>query len=152
MKKLLFVCAVLILSGISCKKICACSPAYASLFLIVKNDIGKDVFNPSTSGYYAKDRLSFYAEDVNGKIYAIRYDINPPIPSKLSDYQIRVADIPAIVSSSNKIYLKFGSLKAHELTLTLSKDLRKIDQLLINGKNIPADKRSGLSSLFYFSL
>ncbi len=120
--------------------------------MIVKNGNGQDAFNPSTNGYYTKDQLSFYAEDVNGQTHAIRYGINPPIPSILSDYQIHVTDIPAIVSSSRKIYLKIGGLKTYELALTLSKDLRKIDQLLIDGKNIPADKRSALSSLFYFSL
>jgi hypothetical protein len=152
-RKLIFVCVVLVLSGVSCKKICACSPAQADLFLVVRNAVNKDLFNPSTLGHLTKDDVSLYTEGLNGQVNPVRFDLNPPMSDRVTDYQIRVSTIEAVLYKSPIVYLKLGSQNApYTLDITISKDGRKIDRLLIDGKNIPANKKPDLSSLFYYSI
>lgn len=152
MKKLLIVCAILILSSVSCKKICACDPAQAYLFLAVRNAANQDMFNPSTPGYYTKDDILLYTEGLNGQINPVAFYLNPPIAERLGDYQIRVSSIRTVVHHGPEVYLKLGNKNPYILNITISKDGRKIDRFLIDGKNIPAHKKPDLSSLFYFLL
>jgi len=152
MRKLLFVCILLLLSGVSCKRICACSPSQAYLFLAIRNASNQDVFNPSTNGHYTKDDILLYTEGLNGQINPVRFYLNPPMAERLSDYQIRVETIAAVVNSSPVVYLKLKNQNLYTLNITISKDGRKIERFLIDGKAIPAHRKPDLSSLFYFSI
>lgn len=152
MRRLVIVCTVLILSGVSCKKICACSPSQADLFLVVRNAANQDIFNPSTLGHLTKDDVSLYTEGLNGQANPVRFDLNLPMSSRVSDYQIRVSTIEAVLYKSPIVYLKLGNQNPLIFNITVSKDGRKIDRLLIDGTSIPANKKPDLSSLFYYSI
>ncbi len=152
MKKLLIICTILMLSGVSCKKICACSPVQASLFLVVKNAAGQDIFNPSTPGYYTKDQVSLTAEGPAGTgQYPITFSLKPT-NERLGNYHILVNTIAAAVHFSPIVYLKIGNQTPYALQITIAKDGRRIDRLLIDGKNIPYNKKPDFFSLFYFSM
>lgn len=148
MRKLLIVFATLILSGISCKKICGCSPVQAALFLVIKDGAGKDLLDPSTPNYYSKDQVSLIGENKNGQ-YPITFKLNPA-NERLGNYHLYVNTIAAAVSFSPIVYLKLGN-QNHTLHLTISKDGRKIERLLIDDKNISSNKKPEFYSLFYFT-
>ncbi len=150
MKKLLIVCSVLLLSGISCKDICACSPVQASLFLVIKDVAGQDIFNPGTPGYYAKDQVSLIAEGPTGQ-FPLKFDLRPS-DGRLGNYHVLVRTIEAAVNFSPVIQLKLGNQNQYTLQITISKDGRRIERLLIDGENIPSHKKPEFYSLFYFSL
>ncbi len=149
MRKLLIVFFTIILSGISCKKICACDPVQASLYLVIKDNFGKDLFDPTTPGYYTKDQVWMMAETQFGR-HPITFSINP-INKRLGNYYLFVNTVASIVSFSPILYLKLGN-QEHTLHVTISKDGRKIERLLIDDKNIPSTKKPEFYSLFYYTL
>jgi hypothetical protein len=151
MKKFVIVCTIIILSGLSCKKICACDPAQAALFLVIKNAAGQDIFDPSTPNSFTKDQVSLIAETPTGKSPLPFYIRRPEEWLGLNNYFIYVSSIAAAVSFSPEIHLKLGNQNQYTLNITITKDGRRIEQLLIDGKNIPASKKPDLLSLFYFS-
>ena len=149
MKKFFIICAIVILSGLSCKKICACDPAQAALFLVVKNAAGQDMLDPATPNYFSKDQVSLIAEGPTGKSPLSFLVRRPEEWLGLNNYFIYVSPIAAAVHFSPDLYLKLGNQNEYILHITITKDGRNIAQLLIDGKNIPASKKP---DLFYFSL
>ena len=147
MKKLFIVCTIVILSGLSCKKICACDPAQAALFLVIKNTAGQDMLNPATPNYFTKDQVSLIAESPTGKSPLPFHLRRPEEWLGLNNYFIYVSPIGAAVGFSPEIYLKLGNQNQYTLHITITKDGRRIAQLLIDGKNIPVSKKP---DLFYF--
>lgn len=153
MKKIITLLALFLFSGVfSCKKICACDPAQAYLFLVLKNTANEDILNPLTPGYFSRSRISMYTQGTSGQILPVNFDVNPPIHKRVNAYQLRVSNIPAQVLFSPVMYVKIGDYAPMELKIKVSNDLRRIDELLIDGKYVAPDKKSGLLSLFYFNL
>lgn len=155
MKKLIIICVILTLSGLSCKKICACSPSFSELFIVIRNSAG-DLLNPVTPGHYAKSQIEFYRELASGDTVRLKFDIAAPRPKgnspALNYYQFHVGEeAVSFANGQEKIYLKLGSGQPKLIKLKLKdNNVRYFSELTIGNKTIPADKYY-LRTLFYYT-
>lgn len=163
MKKFLFVCAVLFIGSVGCKKmnidgngLCACSPiSQPELTLVIKNAAGDDLLNDKTSGAYTKEKIELYTKDEAGKVIPISFSIRQPFnygDEKFNFYQLN-SGIGFIQKKSSTVYLKLGDSKVYELNIELNEGSYLLNKLLIDQKEAQKDLGTVLKykSIFYFT-
>jgi len=152
MKKFLFVCLIIFVAGVGCKKtnidgggLCGCSPIQQpELMLVIKNTAGADLLSDKTTGAYIKNDIQLFKRDANGNPVQLNFYIRPPFSygnEKFAYYTLYSAGINAIKQSGESIYLKLGNEPAYELKLQFNATEPKINKLLIN--NSEAEKGTG---------
>lgn len=154
MKKLIYLLLIISIGNFSCGPICACSPAMAELYLVIRSKDG-DLLNPKTNGYFKQDQIKLTLKRANGQESPVAFKLNPPISYgkiKLSYYQLLVTDAPALVYQDFELYLTLPNRQAVPLKLRQSKDARKIEEIAIDGVTIPSEKKFPINSLFYYTL
>lgn len=155
MKKLFYLLCIVTIGNISCGPICACSPVMAELYLVVRSSAG-DLLNPKTNGYFPKDQIKFTLKGKNGTVeHLVNFSLNPPIEYgdiKLSYYQLRINDAPALVSQDLELYLTLPNKSPVLLKLSVRKDARKLETLTIDGVSIKPEDKFPMNTLFYYTL
>jgi len=152
MKKFLFVCLVIFIAGVGCKKtnidgggLCGCSPIQTpELMLVIKNGTGTDLLNDKNVGAYTKNDIQLYKKDASGNPVQFSFSIRPPFSygnEKFDFNTLYTQGVSAIKQSGESIYLKLGSEPAYELKVQFNATQPKIDKLLIN--NTEAQKGNG---------
>lgn len=165
MKKFLFICAILFIANVGCKKmnidgggLCGCSPTTGPTFqLVIRNSFGEDLLNSKTSGAYSIDKIELYRKDVTGKVVPVNFSIRPPFSygnESFSANSLYSADINYLFQASDKsIFLKLGGSKLYELTLQLNQQSAKVEKLLIDQKE--SEKAKGTienyATIFYLT-
>jgi hypothetical protein len=146
MKKFLFICVILFIANVGCKKmnidgggLCGCSPTAGPTFqLVIKNSLGEDLLNSKTSGAYSIDKIELYRKDGNGKVIPLNFSIRPPFSygnEKFSANSLYSSDIAYLYQASDKsIFLKLGGSKLYELILHLNQQSGKVEKLFIDQK------------------
>lgn len=154
MKKLFYLLLIISIGNFSCAPICACDPAMAELYLVIRSNAG-DLLNPKTNGSFAKDQIKLTLKRVNGQESPVAFKLNPPInygEIKLSYYQLLVANAPALIYQDFELYLTLPNRSPVLLKLRQSKDARKIEEIVIDGVTIASEKKFPINSLFYYTL
>lgn len=153
MKKFLFVCAILFIANLGCKKtnidgggLCACSPARApELNLVVKSKTGGDLLDEKIAGAYSKDKIKLYQKSADGKETPVNFSIRPPFSydNEKFNFNMIFVSLNFLRNSTNtKFYLKLGDDKLYELSLSLNDGKYDLSKLLIDNKEIEKDKGS----------
>jgi len=152
MKKVLFVCLILFIAGIACKKediggggLCACSPITGpQLDLVIKNTAGDDLLDPKIAGAYSKDKIQLYRKYANGKVVPVDFTIRPTFlyNTEKFNYQTLHAEAYSALQASadNIMYLNLGGDKIYELKLILTQQKYNLDRLLIDNQDAEKDK------------
>ncbi|MFC3562188.1 hypothetical protein [Pedobacter jamesrossensis] len=132
MKKFIAAFLLIFIVNLGCKKmdiggggLCACSlMPQTQLSLIIKNNIGADLLNPVTTGYFDKNKIQLYYKDANNVIKQINFDISKPFTYsndlKINYYQLNSSEIVIQSKSIENFYLKLGDGKVYELNLKTS--------------------------------
>ncbi|WP_442588255.1 hypothetical protein ACSBL2_19635 [Pedobacter sp. AW31-3R] len=166
MKKFIFICAILFIAGVGCKKmnidggaLCGCSPISngPDFKLVIKNEAGEDLLNEKTTGAYTKDKITFFRKDESGKKVPINFAIRPSFSygdEKFDDYQLYTNDVFHFLKKDNKVaYLKLGDGKEYELSLELEEGKYTVSKLFID--QIEAEKATGnitnYAQIFYLT-
>ncbi|MGY3212979.1 hypothetical protein [Mucilaginibacter sp. HD30] len=164
MKKFLFVCFVIFVAGVGCKKtnigggrLCGCSPIQQpELMLVIKNAAGVDLLSDKNIGYYAKNNIQVFKKDANGNAVQLDFYIRPTFSYGNENFRFNtlfVNGLSTIRQSGESIFLKLGSDPAYELKLQFNGTQPKIDKLLIN--NNEAEKDNGTvaqyANIFYLT-
>jgi len=163
MKKFLFVCAVLFIGSVGCKKmnidgngLCACSPiTQPELTLVIKNAAGDDLLNDKTTGAFTKEKVELYTKDGAGKVIPVTFSIRPPFSygdEKFNFYQLNFG-LGFMQNKNSILYLKLGEGKVFELTFELNEGSYALSKLLIDQKEAQKDLGTVLKykSIFYFT-
>ncbi len=152
MKKIFIVLTFVLFAGVSCIKVCGCSPVPLVLYLVIRNQDG-DLLNASTKGYFAKDKIQLYNELQGGMKHNFAITIKPPIATgnfAVNYYQILIYDV--VLFSSSKLYLKLGDRPAVQLQAISGKKGRELAELIIDGASILPEKKNSLKTLFFYNL
>ncbi|ETZ21826.1 hypothetical protein [Pedobacter sp. V48] len=151
MKKFLFVCAILFIANLGCKKnnlggggLCACSPERGpELNLVVKSSTGTDLLDEKITGAYSKDKIKVFQKTADGKETPVVFAVRPPFSygdEKFNFNTIYVSLNFLRTSTNDKFYLKLGDDKIYELSLSLNESKYDLSKLLIDNKEIEKDK------------
>lgn len=155
MKKLFYILCIVAIGNFSCGRICACSPAFAELYLAIRSVDG-DLLNPNTKGYFPKDQIKLTLKRKNDLVEnPVFFTINPPIAYGkiiLSYYQIRVDNAFALIYKDYDLYLTLPNKNPVLLKLSMSKDSRKLEMLTVDGVDIKPEDRFPINTLFYYTL
>lgn len=155
MKRLIYLFSILLIGNFSCAPICACSPAMAELYLVIRSNAG-DLLNPKTNGYFPQDQIKLTLKKKNDVLSnPVNVTINPPInygDIKLSYYQLRVSNAYALVYHDYELYLTLPNRLPVLLKLNIRNDARKLELLTIDGVDIKPEDKFPLNTLFYYTL
>jgi len=163
MKKILFVCMILFIASVACKKedvggggLCACSPMQVpSLNLVIKNSAGADLLSDKTTGYYDKNKIQLTRKDAAGKTIAIDFNIRPPFSYGNEKFNYNYLYIPVsfLQAADNLIYLKLGDGKTYELNIALNEGKYNLNTLMIDNKEAVKDNGNvaKYTTIFYLT-
>lgn len=157
MKKFLFVCAIIFIANLGCKKnniggggLCACSPIVEpELHLVVKNKAGNDLLSDKIAGAYSKEDIKVFQKTPDGKETPVNFTVRPPFSygdEKFNFSSLMVGLNFLRNSAGSKILLKLGDSKSYELSFALNEGMYDINKLLIDNKE--AEKDNGKVSTF----
>lgn len=152
MKKFLFICAILFIANLGCKKnniggegICACSPvSEPELRLVVKSSTGTDLLNEKITGAYSKDEIKVFQKSADGKETLVNFSIRPPFSygEEKFNFNSLLVGLNFLKNTTNsKILLKLGDSKLYELSFALNEGKYDITKLMIDNKE--AEKGEG---------
>jgi hypothetical protein len=150
MKKFLFVCAILFIANLGCKKnniggggLCACSPiTEPELKLVIKSSTGADLLNDKIAGAYSKDEIKVFQKSADGTETPVNFSIRPPFSygeEKFNFNSLFVGLNFLRNSKDTKILLKLGDSKPYELSFALNEGMYDINKLLIDDKEAESD-------------
>lgn len=150
MKKFLFVCAILFIANLGCKKnniggggLCACSPiTEPELKLVIKSSTGTDLLNDKIAGAYSKDEIKVFQKLADGTETPVNFSIRPPFSygeEKFNFNSLFVGLNFLRNSKDTKILLKLGDSKPYELSFALNEGMYDINKLLIDDKEAESD-------------
>lgn len=137
-------------TNLGCKKItdsgglCACSPiSSAYLSLVIKGAAEEDLLSNKTPGAFANNQIQLYYKESNGAIKQISFILRQPFSygnDQFKYFQLFSQEIAALPNgASTTFYLKLGDHAPYELKLQYNTYKNRIDKLLINDKEAPAD-------------
>ena len=163
MKKILFVCMILFIASVACKKedvggggLCACSPIQVpTINLVIKNSSGGDLLSDKTNGYYDKNKIQLTRKDATGKTITVDFNIRTPFSYGNEKFDYHYLSIPVgfLQTTDNLIYLKLGDSKTYELKIALNQGKYDLNTLLIDNKE--AVKENGnvakYTTIFYLT-
>ncbi len=160
MKKFLIILVGIIVVNLSCSKdkLCGCSPNYnPTLNLVVKNTIGDDLLSPTSSGYFSMAQIQLYYLGANGNQVPVRFSIRPKFSYGNNQFLYQTIFSEEIAGLAKGIdqsfFLKLGSNAPIELNLQVNNTTRRLDKLLINKLNSPADNAlTSYVDIFYLVL
>lgn len=152
MKKFLFICAILFIANLGCKKnniggegICACSPiSEPELRLAIKSSTGTDLLDEKITGTYSKDEIKVFQKSADGKETPVSFSIRPPFSygEEKFNFNSLLVGLNFLKNSTNsKILLKLGDSKLYELSFALNEGKYDITKLMIDNKE--AEKGEG---------
>lgn len=150
MKKFLFVCAILFIANLGCKKnniggggLCACSPiTEPELKLVIKSSTGTDLLNDKIAGAYSKDEIKVFQKLTDGTETPVNFSIRPPFSYGEEKFNFNSLFIGLNFlrnSKDTKILLKLGDSKPYELSFALNEGMYDINKLLIDDKEAESD-------------
>jgi hypothetical protein len=150
MKKILFVCMVIFIASVACKKedvggggLCACTVLAApSLNLVIKNSAGSDLLSDKTTGYYEKSKIQITRKDASGKVSVVDFNIRAPFSYGNEKFNYNYLNIPIsfLQAADNTVYLKLGDGKTYELKITLNEQKYGLEKVLIDNKEVEKDQ------------
>lgn len=164
MKKFLFVCVIMFIVNMGCKKTdfdgsapCGCSVLQGPFLLVsIKNTAGADMLDANNAGAYIKEKIQVYRKDAAGKEIPANFTVRPPAnygDNKVTSYQLNIAGFnftpqPAI----NVLYLKLGEGKPYELKVEFDSTSRQITKLFIEQKEVERNAGTEDLALYTFIL
>ncbi|CAM3672658.1 hypothetical protein MUGA111182_02450 [Mucilaginibacter galii] len=163
MKKILFICTILFIASVACKKenvggggLCACSPIQVpTLNLVIKNSLGGDLLSDKITGYYEKSKIQITRKDAAGKVTAVDFNIRPPFSygNEKFNYNYLLIPVGFLQAADDTLYLKLGDNKTYEIKVMLNQQKYDPDKITIDGKVVEKDKGTiaNYTTLFYIT-
>lgn len=140
---------------------CKCEPPPPLFFnLVVKNVVGEDLFNLSTTGAYSKDDIKLYikSEKIKDSTF-LEFVINNPVQtgkSKIGFYHLTSREITnywwnAYNTRAETVFLQFRNEVPHKVMLRFDKAV-SIMSLFIDDADVLKDEKMPRNNyLFYFT-
>jgi hypothetical protein len=148
MKKFLFVCVIMFIVNIGCKKTdfdgsapCGCSFSEGPLLLVtIKNSEGTDMLNVNNAGAYSREKIQVYRKDAAGKETPAAFFLRAPATygaEKIASYQLSITVLNHLQQQADNVfYLKLGDGKPYEFNVEVDQTTGQINKLFIDKKEV----------------